>query len=151
MSVKRILFVCTGNTCRSPMAEIILKNKLKLAGVKGIKVSSAGLSANAGDKMSKNSAAALKKLGYKPYGFKSRAATGAELINSDAVICMTAEHKRYISNFPNVYTVAEITGGCDIPDPYGGDLNAYIKTSHMLEDACNVILYKIIEKKENEK
>lgn len=148
MSVKRILFVCTGNTCRSPMAEIILKRKLKLAGIKDVRVSSAGFSACEGDKISVHSAKALKQLGYKPYSFRSRLATGALLINSDIIICMTAEHKSRISNFPNVYTISEISGGEDIPDPYGQDLGAYIRVSHMLEDACNSILDKILEKKE---
>lgn len=129
------------------MAEIILKTKLKLSGIKGISVKSAGITATDGNKMSENSFRALKLLGYKPYGFKSSRLTGIQLIKSDLVICMTAEHKECIKNFPNVYSMKEIAG-YDIADPYGGDLNVYVKTSHEIEDACNIILQNLMEKGE---
>ena len=144
---KRILFVCTGNTCRSPMAEIILKTKLKLAGITEIKVKSAGLSTADGLPMSDNSKKALKLLGYKPTGFKSKLLTTEILKKTDLVICMTQSHKRAFGNYPGVYTIAELTGLDDVIDPYGQNLDVYIDTSHQLEDACNIILEKIFNSK----
>ncbi|MBR2871470.1 MAG: low molecular weight protein arginine phosphatase [Clostridia bacterium] len=148
MKMMRIMFVCTGNTCRSPMAEIILKSKLKLAGIKNVRVSSAGLCANEGEKISKNSSLALKQMGLKSYSFKSKQLTPVSLLKSDLVLCMTSEHKRAISSFPGVYSVSEYTGLKDISDPYGQDLSVYIKTSHEIEDVCNEILNKILNKGE---
>ena len=145
--MKKILFVCTGNTCRSPMAEIILKNKIKLAGIKAVRVSSAGLNTTDGLKMSKNSATALKKLGYKPYGFKSKQLTEDLILKYDLILCMTATHKLMLGGVKNVYTINEATGVGEITDPYGGDLQVYVKTSHQLEDACNVIIREILNAK----
>jgi protein-tyrosine phosphatase len=80
------------------MAEIILKSKLKLAGIKGVSVSSAGLMAVEGDKMSKNSRLALRQLGYKPTAFKSKRLTVELIMKADVVVCMTAEHKQRIND-----------------------------------------------------
>lgn len=142
--MRKIVFVCTGNTCRSPMAEIILKSKIKAAGITDIRVTSAGLSVAAGSKMNENSFKALKLLGYKPYGFKSKVLTKKLLKSADVVICMTEEHKRYLAGYLNVRTVSELTGLSDILDPYGGDLEVYKRTSNQIEKACEILISKII-------
>jgi protein-tyrosine phosphatase len=148
MKTKRILFVCTGNTCRSPMAELILKEKLKNAGIKGIRVSSAGLMAEEKSKMSRHSFEALKLLGITNYSFRSKRVTHDILVKSDLIICMTIHHVEYLKGFENVYSIGQFTGLKDVSDPYGGRLMDYIKTSHEIEDACNVILEKLIERGE---
>ncbi len=58
---------------------------------------------------------------------------------------MTERQRDLLCDWPNVRTAAEIAGGGDIPDPFGGTLENYIDISHALERVCNVLLQKMTE------
>lgn len=142
MAKKKIIFVCTGNTCRSPMAEYIfaefLRRKRKLS---KFEVSSAGLYAEEGDPMTPNAAEALSRMGIKPKKkHTARQLTPEKAGKADMIVCMTASHKRELAVLGDkVYTVSEITGGPDVPDPYGGSLEVYERTAQYLAYAADDI------------
>ena len=142
--MKRIMFVCTGNTCRSAMAECILKDLVKKSGSEGIRVSSAGLCVTE-TTMNPLAGKALNEIGIKPGRFVPKNADLKTLGRQNAVICMTKSHKNALTGFSNVYTVDELTGLGDIPDPYGKDERAYSQTAEVLLNACRILLKLIKE------
>ena len=138
-SAKHVLFVCTGNTCRSPMAERLLIQYLADEGVNNITVSSAGVAAFAGDAMSYETAALLAEQGCSIEGFSSSPVVSQLLDTSDVVLAMTRSHlaalnaafpecsdKCYLldSNWVDTSS-AKVISNQDIADPIGCGRSAY--------------------------
>ncbi|NLJ57412.1 MAG: low molecular weight protein arginine phosphatase [Tissierellia bacterium] len=152
-----IMFVCTGNTCRSPMAEGIFKNMLKVNNIEGINVSSAGISVFPGESANEKSIAALKEKGIDIANHKARQLSD-KIMDVDLILTMTVGHKEIIENyfkdienFPKVFTLkefaAKISGKnlskLDIEDPYGRNYSVYKKTRDEIENDLSKILENI--------
>ena len=136
----RILLVCTGNTCRSPMLEALIKDKLKKLNKKA-EIKSAGLSVQENDVVNQKARKALK---YRDIVIRHKPVllTSAMLEKADTVIAMTDEHKNHLCRdkcFYKVYSLRE-TVGFNAFDPYGQSQEVYDQCAELLDVAANIII-----------
>ena len=136
-----ILFVCTGNTCRSPMAEGLLK-KIAEDNDFEVEICSGGMNANEGSRANANAILALEKYGVDISGHVSKNVDAQTIADADVILTMTAAHKEMLLYLfggaaeEKTYTLLEYAGlDGDIDDPYGGDIDVYEKCAWEINNA----------------
>ncbi len=149
---RSILFVCTANQCRSPMAEILMRDLLKRKDLTSlIDVKSAGTWAEPGYPATAHGVSVMAERGLDNRGHKSQSITIELLEEQDLVLTMESGHKEAIQiEFPDmaskVYLLSEMAGMTkNIDDPVGGSLEKYRDTSDEIEDWINRGFSKILQ------
>jgi protein-tyrosine-phosphatase len=141
----KILFVCSANACRSPMAEGIARKLLREHGITSVKVDSAGLDVTAGAPATEETIDVMKARGvdlskHRAKPFRS------QLRRGDMVLTMTkSQKKRILANHPalagRVFMLEEYAKNrpMDIPDPFKGQVS-YEQAANEIESAVRLVL-----------
>lgn len=138
----KILFVCTGNTCRSPMAEGLFRKMLEDKNINNIECSSAGLFAMTGDEPSLNAVKACERFSVDISAHRARRITAYILDETDKFVCMTKEHAASLSMYVPGEKITVLGNG--VPDPYGGNLEEYIICANSIKNALETQFEEII-------
>ncbi len=150
----RICFVCTGNICRSPMAEAVMRRMLEDAGLAHrVAVDSAGTAAwHVGDPADRRAVRVLDEAGYDGSGHRARAFDPRWFAERDLVVALDGGHLQELralaaaAGAPDTvrllrsFSAAPRDGGLDVADPYYGADSGFATVLRQVEDGCRGIL-----------
>lgn len=149
----RLLFVCTGNTCRSPMAEAIARHQVAERGWGQVEVASAGVAAYPGGEPSGGAVRAAATRGLDITGHSSTPLTPEVAANADLILTMSASHLVRVVELGAGDRAAVITSFAEgeegtldltgVPDPVGGADEEYLATFDVLDDLVTRALDRI--------
>jgi protein-tyrosine phosphatase len=140
LQLHRILFVCLGNVCRSPIAEYLLRSKLGEGSV--IKVESAGIHPPAGAPIHRTAAELLLAQGINPKRHRARQLTPELLLQADLVLVMEKEQIRYLLNMAplvrgRVFLLDKFRDNEPIPDPVRLERPAFEHVYTLIDQATD--------------
>lgn len=134
-----ILFVCTGNTCRSPMAAGIFNKIMAEKNLSKISAQSAGIAADNASGATKNAIIACKKINVDLRSHVSRSFFDINPNDIDRFVVMTQTQREFLLSLGIDSEKISVLGD-EIPDPFGGDLEAYEICRDKIEEAVKNLI-----------
>ncbi|MGF3054314.1 low molecular weight protein-tyrosine-phosphatase [Microbacterium sp. YY-03] len=152
----RVVFVCTGNICRSPMAEVVFRHYAQRAGLAHRIVStSAGTGDwHVGERADKRTLVALEARGFDGAAHRARQFTTAQLQDSDLIVAMDRTHERVLRNWATDESDKDkvalllgfdprADGATDVPDPYYAGQEMFNDVLGMIERAVKALFQQL--------
>ena len=149
--MKKVLFVCTANICRSPMAQAIFDTLAEDNGLFSFRADSAGTAALEGRPIPQNAMAALEEVGLYPGSYRARQVSEAMVGAAEVVLAMTPQHASTLRRLgPNtaggIHALPEYAMGIGddgVPDPYGLTLAAYRSTLRQIYEHVELVVRRL--------